>query len=101
MIEIEQHQGWAEIVMSRPERRNAMVPSMAAEIQAAIEGLSKVSEVAAIILRGAGGCLSSGIDLKALQSNQDPGSDDGHWDQAALKSMHYALYGCQAADLRA
>ena len=94
MIEIEQHQGWAEIVMSRPERRNAMVPSMAAEIQAAIEGLSKVSEVAAIILRGAGGCLSSGIDLKALQSNQDPGSDDGHWDQGALKSMHYALYGC-------
>jgi enoyl-CoA hydratase/carnithine racemase len=92
MIEIEQHQGWAEIVMNRPLRRNAMVPSMAAEIEAAVEGLSKVSEVAAIILRGSEGCFSSGIDLKALQSNEDPGSDDGSWNQTALKSLHFTLY---------
>ena len=94
LVQIEQHQGWAEIILDRPARRNALTPGLAAQLTTAIEGLSRSAEVAAIILRGADHCFCSGIDLKALQSNEDPGSEDGAWHQASIRALHLALYRC-------
>ncbi|MCH8257649.1 MAG: enoyl-CoA hydratase/isomerase family protein, partial [Proteobacteria bacterium] len=70
---IERCDGWAEIVINRPERRNALIPPLAGEITAAIHTLQDEDEIACIILRGEGGYFCSGIDLKALQ--QDPPPD--------------------------
>lgn len=94
LIQIEQHQGWAEIILDRPARRNALTPALAAQMTTAIEGLSKSAEVAAIVLRGADHCFCSGIDLKALQSNEDPGSEDGVWHPEPIRALHLALYRC-------
>lgn len=93
-VQIERHQGWAEIILNRPERRNALTPSMAAQLTTAVEDLSKLAEVAAIVLRGADHCFCSGIDLKALQNNEDLGSDDGAWHQQPIRALHLALYQC-------
>ena len=69
---IEKHAGWAEIVLNRPERRNALIPPMAGEITQAVEGLQTDPEVASILIRGEDGYLCSGIDLKALQADPAP-----------------------------
>ena len=87
------HEGWAELVLNRPERRNSLVPPLFAEVIAAIDNLTARDDISAIVLRGEGGYFCSGIDLKALQ--QDPRSD---WDGAPVsdaRSMHLALYHCQ------
>ena len=90
---IDVHQGWAELVLNRPERRNSLIPPLFAEVIAAIEELNAREDISVIVLRGENGYFCSGIDLKALQ--QEPPPD---WDGAAIsdaRSMHLTLYRCQ------
>ena len=87
------HEGWAELVLNRPERRNSLIPPLFAEVIAAIEELDARDDISVIVLRGEGGYFCSGIDLKALQ--QEPPPD---WDGATVsdaRSMHIALYHCE------
>jgi len=90
---IEKHAGWAEIVLNRPERRNALIPPMAGEITQAVEGLQTDPEVASILIRGEDGYLCSGIDLKALQA--DPAPDWQGKEVGDVRSMHMAFYRCR------
>jgi enoyl-CoA hydratase/carnithine racemase len=90
---IEYREGWAEIVINRPERRNSLIPPLAGEITNAIHKLQDDENVAALILRGEGGYFCSGIDLKALQ--QDPPPDWAGKDVGDVRSMHIALFGCK------
>jgi len=89
---IEKHMGWAEVVMNRPSRKNALIPGMAREIAEAVNGLSKQGDVAAIVLRGSEGAFCSGIDLKVLQAEAGDPDYHGDWDAEAVREMHYALY---------
>jgi len=85
--------GWAELVLNRPDRRNSLVPPLFAEVIEALEDLDKREDVSVIVLRGEDGYFCSGIDLKALQ--QDPPPD---WDGAPVsdgRGMHLALYRCE------
>ena len=87
------HDGWAELVLNRPERRNSLIPPLFAEVISAIEELNAIEDISVILLRGEGGYFCSGIDLKALQ--QEPPQD---WDGAAIsdaRSMHLTLYRSQ------
>ena len=90
---VEQHDGWAEIVIDRPDRRNSLIPPLAGEITGALETLQADDAVACIILRGDGGYFCSGIDLKALQ--QDPPPDWAGKDVGDVRTMHLALYHCE------
>jgi len=90
---IEQNDGWAEIVINRPERRNSLIPPLAGEITAAITSLQDDDKISSIILRGEGGYFCSGIDLKALQ--QDPPPDWAGKEVGDVRSMHIALFGCK------
>ncbi|MEK9528151.1 MAG: enoyl-CoA hydratase/isomerase family protein, partial [Gammaproteobacteria bacterium] len=89
---IEKHDGWAEVVLSRPARKNAIVPPMAIEVATAVNGLSTQQDVAAIVIRGADGAFCSGVDLKVLQAKEGDADYLGEWDGEALREMHYALY---------
>jgi len=87
------HEGWAEIVIERPDRRNSLIPPLAGEIRDYIEQSNEDDNIAAIVLRGEGGYFCSGIDLKALQADPPPpwaGKDVGD-----VRSMHMALYRCK------
>ena len=89
---IEKHDGWAEVVLARPARKNAIVPPMAKEVATAVNGLSTQQDVAAIVIRGSDGAFCSGVDLKVLQSKEGDPDYLGEWDGEALREMHYALY---------
>ena len=79
----------ADIVLNRPERRNAVTRSLASQLKAAIVEAANDVEVRAIVLRGAGGCFCSGMDLKAA------GDDLADEPRDAWTQVHAAIYECQ------
>jgi methylglutaconyl-CoA hydratase len=55
--------GVVELVLNRPERRNALTVSLMGELVAGIESLSTEKGSRVLILRGAGPVLCAGLDL--------------------------------------
>jgi enoyl-CoA hydratase/carnithine racemase len=59
----------AVLTMSRPERRNALNPSLLKSLAASLEELNADKEVRCVVLRGEGGeAFSAGMDLKEFTS---------------------------------
>ena len=65
-ILVERNDGWATVVLNRPQRRNALTRPLLDQLATAIDQLSADESIAAIVLRGAEGAFSSGIDLTDL-----------------------------------
>ncbi len=87
---IERKQGWAEIILNRPERRNSIIPPLSDGVRLALEELADDEDVACVVLRGADGFFCSGVDLKALQADPPPpwkSRQFGSW-----RELHLALY---------
>ncbi len=57
----------AVVTMNRPEKRNALSLELMRELIAAFDVLASDSNIAAVILRGAGSVFSAGHDLRELQ----------------------------------
>src|SRR5689334_25178506 len=68
-IQIEQSEGVAEVVLMGPGKGNAMGPDFWREMPEAFARLDGDEEVRAIIVRGAGGQFSYGLDLAAMMGN--------------------------------
>lgn len=71
----------SNIVLNRPEKRNALSPSMLAEMKEAIQTLGKSSEVKVIILKGAGKGFCAGADLTLMAA------DDGIMKSLEMKTQ--------------
>ena len=65
--------GAVTVTLSRPERRNAMTPSMWRGLAAI--GSSLPGETRVVVVRGAGPSFSSGIDLRLLAGEPVPDAD--------------------------
>jgi len=64
--------GWAEVVLNRPERKNAITGPMGEGLAAAFNRLKEDPAVRVILLRGAQGAFCSGLDLKAFNAEPAP-----------------------------
>jgi enoyl-CoA hydratase len=64
--------GIAVITINRPEARNAVNAEVASGMAAAIDELDQDSSVRVLILTGAGGTFSAGMDLKAFLAGETP-----------------------------
>jgi enoyl-CoA hydratase/carnithine racemase len=71
-VKCHRHDGWAELVLNRPERRNAIDGLLADGLLAHLTALRADEGVRAIVLRGEGGALCSGLDLKAFNAEPAP-----------------------------
>lgn len=71
-VQIDRHTGWAELTLNRPAQRNAIDLAMARALGDAIANLEADDGVQVVVLRGAAGAFSSGLDLKAIQAHPDP-----------------------------
>ncbi|MEJ2131382.1 MAG: enoyl-CoA hydratase/isomerase family protein [Gammaproteobacteria bacterium] len=87
-----QHDGWIEIILNRPERRNAITGPLGEELCAAIEGASADDGVRVILLRGNDHAFCSGLDLKEF--NADPAPDWFPEFGKIWRSVHKALFQC-------
>lgn len=89
VVKVEREAGWAEIIINRPERRNAIIPPVSHAIREALVELEADTSVQSVLIRGEGGFFCSGIDLKALQADPPPdwAGDTEHW-----RSLHLTLF---------
>jgi enoyl-CoA hydratase/carnithine racemase len=71
-VKVQPHEGWAEIILNRPDRRNALLGPQLERLTETLRGLADDPNVAAVVFRGEGGAFCSGHDLKALQAEPRP-----------------------------
>ncbi|AWM78247.1 enoyl-CoA hydratase/isomerase family protein [Phenylobacterium parvum] len=83
------HEGWGELVLNRPGRRNALAPDSAAALR---EGLSTLLAGGArvVLLRGEGGTFCSGLDVDLFQ-----GGAGAAW-ASDWTGFHRDLHACPA-----
>ncbi|MCA3735568.1 MAG: enoyl-CoA hydratase/isomerase family protein [Phenylobacterium sp.] len=83
------HEGWGELVLNRPERRNALAPASARDLR---EGLATLPQGGArvVLLRGEGGTFCSGLDIDLFQ-----GGAGAAW-AADWAGFHRDLHACPA-----
>lgn len=82
--------GVAELILNRPQRRNALTGPLAAELGEALATISADASVSVVIVRGQGGAFCSGLDLKEFGLDPQP-----EWvaDFPALwRNVHLALF---------
>lgn len=63
-ILIEKGDGITWVIFNRPEKRNAMSPQLHYDMEAALEALALDPETRVLVITGAGGTFSAGMDLK-------------------------------------
>jgi enoyl-CoA hydratase len=62
----------AVITINRPEARNAVNEAVAAGVAASLDELDERKDIRVIVLTGAGGTFSAGMDLKGFLAGQNP-----------------------------
>lgn len=85
----ERHDGWAELILNRPDRRNAVHGPLAQALLEQLRALNADPDPRVIVLRGAGGALCSGLDLKAFAAEPPPDWVSGF--SALWHQVHLAL----------
>ncbi len=87
------YDGWAEVILNRPERKNAIVGPLGVELERTINDLNANPDVRIVVLRGSEGAFCSGLDLKAFNENPEP---DWVKDfQKIWRGAHRALFNCE------
>lgn len=71
-VKIERHEGWAELILNRPERKNAIDGPLAEGMLKGLSELNADATIRAIVLRGEGGAFCSGLDIKAFNAEPRP-----------------------------
>ncbi|CAM3740064.1 enoyl-CoA hydratase-related protein [Castellaniella denitrificans] len=71
MIRVERRDAVLEILIDRPERRNALTDAMYRDIERALREADADAACAAVILHGADGHFTAGNDLAEFQMPQD------------------------------
>jgi len=72
MVLVERHGTRADIVLNRPDKRNALIAPMMAQLRDAFLQVAADDSVNAVLVRGAGGALCSGLDLKTINAEPRP-----------------------------
>lgn len=72
MVLVERHGARADVVLNRPDKRNALIVPMMAQLRDAFLQLAADDTVHAVLVRGAGGAFCSGLDLKAINAQPQP-----------------------------
>lgn len=89
----ERHDGWGELILARPHRRNALVGPMVDELRAGLADLL-AGGARVVLIRGDGGAFCSGLDLDAFGQQPAPPWRAGFTDDWA--AFHRELYRCPA-----
>ena len=92
MIKVIKENGIATLTLNRPEKRNALHPTMVAQIKSTIEEISDDKETKALIITGEGSAFCAGADLDYLVSSQKYSSIENENDSETLAEMFLSIY---------
>ncbi|MCY4056782.1 MAG: enoyl-CoA hydratase/isomerase family protein, partial [Gammaproteobacteria bacterium] len=93
VVEVVDHGRWAEVILNRPERRNAINGPLGEALTSAIRRADADDGVQAILFRGAEGAFCSGLDLKAF--NAEPPPDWMPRFSTIWRGAHKAIFECR------
>lgn len=71
-ILLEREGAVAEVVLNRPARKNALSPEAMTALTDVLRDVADDSAVGAVLIRGADGFFSSGLDLKEISTGNPP-----------------------------
>ena len=74
-VKVEIEDGIAWVTLNRPEKRNAMNPTLNTEMREVLEALEMDPEAQVLVLTGAGESWSAGMDLKEYFRETDQGPE--------------------------
>ena len=89
------HDGWVEVILNRPERRNAITGPLADELAAVLGELNRSNTLRVVALRGSEGAFCSGLDIKEFSAEPPPrwvAEFSSKW-----RAVHRALFDCPHA----
>jgi enoyl-CoA hydratase/carnithine racemase len=89
------HDGWVEVTLNRPERRNAITGPLADELAAVLGELNRSNTLRVVVLRGSEGAFCSGLDIKEFGAEPPPrwvSEFSSKW-----RAVHRALFDCPHA----
>lgn len=66
LIKTQQREDIFEIILNRPEKRNAINREMLAGLETAVSQANRIPNLRAVLVRGEGAAFSAGIDVSAL-----------------------------------
>jgi methylglutaconyl-CoA hydratase len=93
--------GWVRTIrLNRPERRNAMTPTMQVELIAAFEDAA-ASACRVVVLEGAGESFCSGLDLSVLQRAKEKTAAEHREDAERIARLFRTLYELPKATIAA
>ncbi len=84
---------WAELVLNRPQRKNAITGPLGEALAQTVNALNEDSAIQVILLRGAEGAFCSGLDLEAFNAQPSPpwlANFPKVW-----RAAHEALFCCE------
>jgi enoyl-CoA hydratase len=70
----ERHDGWAQLMLNRPEARNALNTSLLAQLADLLDRLAQDAHCRAVLITGAGGHFAAGADIAEIEGK---GSAEG------------------------
>lgn len=91
-VKLELNGAVAELVLNRPERKNAVTGPLAEAAAAAVAEIEANPAIRVILMRGEGGVFSSGLDLKEF--NADPRPEWLPRFQGLWRALHERLFAC-------
>ncbi|MGI8549591.1 MAG: enoyl-CoA hydratase/isomerase family protein [Dehalococcoidia bacterium] len=92
LVLVEQHGVRGELVLNRPDRRNALIGPLVQELHEGLDALIADDAVNVILIRGAGGTLCAGLDLDAFSADPSPPWRE-HF-SSIWAGLHVAIYAC-------
>jgi feruloyl-CoA hydratase/lyase len=81
-VDVELTDGVAWVTLNRPDKRNAMSPTLNAEMGEVLDAIDAEPEAAVVVLTGAGDAFSAGMDLKEYFRDID---DQPDWVQRKVR----------------
>jgi methylglutaconyl-CoA hydratase len=87
----------ATVTLDRAERRNALDPSLLAELTRAFRDLSERDDVRIVVLRGAGPAFCAGADLDWMAASRDLSWEDNVADAERMAEAFEAVDACPKA----
>ncbi len=92
MLHTHSEDGILTITLNRPERRNALHPTMIAELTLALGRAASSTQCHVVILTGAGPAFCAGLDLEQLQTMHARTAEEHRADSESIARLLRTLY---------
>jgi methylglutaconyl-CoA hydratase len=87
----------AKLTLNRPDRRNALDPSLMASLAESVEGVARDPSVRVVVLTGAGSAFSAGADIEWMRESHALSHERSLDDAAAMHAAFEAIDACPKA----